>query len=331
MGSWAPSRNTRDDKIVLTTANAQAYGEFLGRRFGRKGVVWILGGDRDITGHEALWPLMARGIAQGATGSDNPRGLTMTFHPVGGQSSATWFHDASWLAFNMAQTGHRHVDDPSRPTAWVRMTEDYARTPAKPSLDGEPLYEDHPIGFGSARDRGYALDAHVRQRAYWGVFSGGFGHTYGHHSIWQMAAPERTAINGPLVTWRAALARPGAEQMRHLRALIESRPFFERVPDPSLVLDPLASSDRIVATRGESYAFVYTAQGRKFTVTLGKISGARVNAWWFNPRDGTAERIGDYPNTGTREFAPPNHGGLGADTVLVLDDATKNYPAPGSI
>lgn len=329
-GSWAPSTSTRDKLVVFTPENAEAFGRFLGARFGGKDVVWVLGGDRDVTGHEAIWPAMARGLAAGQP-RDAARPL-MTFHPVGGDSSTTWFHDAPWLDFNMAQTGHRHIDDPARPTVWARMESDYSRTPAKPVLDGEPLYEDHPIGFGAARagERGYALDAHIRQRTYWSVFGGGFGVTYGHHSVWQMVDIGRRPINGTVVTWRGALERPAAQQMRHLRALMESRPFFARVPDLSLVVDLLRSQNRIAATRGADYAFIYTAQGQPFSVNMGKISGARVIAWWFNPRAGSAEKIGEFDNTGTREFAPPNYGGLGTDLVLVLDDASKHFPPPGA-
>lgn len=328
-GAWAPSRATRDRHVVLHADNAENYGRFLGERFGAKGVIWILGGDRDATGHEAFWGSLARGITRGATGRDDYGTIPMTFHPWGGGSSATWFHDAPWLTFNLTQTGHRHVDDPERPTPWDRITRDYARTPVKPCLDGEPLYEDHPVGIGQGRDLGYALDAHVRQRAYWTVFSGGCGHTYGHHSVWQMYAPGRAPHNGPILTWDEALDRPGANQMRHLRALMESRPLLTRVPAADLVVDPLEGMDRIVATRGPDYAFIYSAQGRAFSVRLGQITGHRVVAWWFNPRTGSAQRIGVLANNGTRTFVPPHYGGLGADTVLVLDDATKNFPPPG--
>jgi len=54
-----------------------------------------------------------------------------------------------------------------------------------------------------------------------------------------------------------------------------------------------------------------------------------VKAWWFNPRDGGATPIGEFPNSGEREFAPPGAGEF-LDWVLVLDDASKGYPPPGS-
>ncbi len=48
-------------------------------------------------------------------------------------------------------------------------------------------------------------------------------------------------------------------------------------------------------------------------------------ARWYDPRLGTFADIGRYPNTGEREFAPPSSGRQD-DWVLVLDDASKQYP-----
>ena len=41
------------------------------------------------------------------------------------------------------------------------------------------------------------------------------------------------------------------------------------------------------------------------------------------PRDGSATEIGEFENTGAREFTPPNPG-------EALDDAAKNFPPPGA-
>ena len=322
---WATTERSRGDDAI-TTANANAYGAFLGRRFGRKGVIWVLGGDRPPTNHEDVWRAMAKGIAAGVSSlADAPEPL-MTFHPSGGQTSSTWFHDDEWLDFNMQQTGHGPVE---KVQPWKRIAADYGRSPIKPVLDGEPLYEDHPIGFRDAPRYGYSSDAHVRQRAYWDVFSGACGHTYGHHSVWQMFAPGRKPVNGPLLTWDEAIHRPGADQLKYLRRLIESRPFLSRVPDPPMLVDPLEDGEHIAATRGDGYAFVYSGQGRPIRVKLGAISGDRVRASWFNPRDGAVTPIGTFDNRGEREFACPSLGGLGSDWVLVLDDAARDFPPPG--
>jgi hypothetical protein len=323
-GAWVVQGGRNDDRI-LTPENAQPYGEFLGRRFAKKGVIWILGGDRTATGYEATWRALARGIAIGAAGKEDYESVLMSFHPRGAETSSTWFHNDAWLDFNMHQTGHGLAE---KVMPWSRISKDYALTPVKPVLDGEPLYEDHPLAF-RAKDFGYSFDAHVRQRAYWDVFSGACGHTYGNHSVWQMYAPGRQPVNGPLLYWYEAIHRPGAAQMQYVRALIESRPYFSRVPDDSLVGDALDGADRIAATRGDGYAFLYSAQGRKFTVNLGKISGDTVKPYWYNPRTGTSTPLDPVDNRGAREFAPPSEG-FGSDWVLVLDDEARQFPAPGA-
>lgn len=325
-GRWVNSSpNSKTDESLLTPQNAAQYGEFLGKRYGKKGVIWIIGGDRTATGFEETWRALARGIAIGVAGGEDYSAVLMSYHPRGGETSSTWFHNDEWLDFNMHQTGHGLGD---KVASWARIAKDYERTPVKPVLDGEPLYEDHPLAFRS-RDFGYSFDAHVRQRAYWSVFSGSCGHTYGNHSVWQMYAPHRQPINGPLLAWYEAIHRPGAAQMQYVRWLVESRPYLSRVPDQSLVTDTLDGNDKIVATRGDGYAFIYSAQGRKFTVQLGKISGAQVKTWWYNPRTGTAADAGTFPNTGTRDFTCPAEG-FGADWVLVLDDASKGFGPPGA-
>jgi Putative collagen-binding domain of a collagenase len=95
---------------------------------------------------------------------------------------------------------------------------------------------------------------------------------------------------------------------------------------------PGAGTRRFVATRDEggSYAMVYAPVGRPFSVRMDKVTGSTVKAWWFNPRDGKATPIGEFPNTGIRRFAPPDPGEA-LDWVLVLDDAGKAYPPPGHL
>jgi hypothetical protein len=80
----------------------------------------------------------------------------------------------------------------------------------------------------------------------------------------------------------------------------------------------------VEATRGKTYAFLYIPQGDPVTVRLGKISGEKVRARWFDPREGTATDIGEFANEGTREFTPPAKGSR-TDWVLVLDEASKDY------
>lgn len=89
---------------------------------------------------------------------------------------------------------------------------------------------------------------------------------------------------------------------------------------------------RLVATRDTAgtYAMVYVPSGRRFSVNTSQLRGKRLKAWWFCPRDGKVTSIGTFANDGNPlTFAPPTDGEL-TDWVLVLDDASCRYPAPGS-
>jgi hypothetical protein len=314
---------------IFNPQNAEAYGAWLGKRYRDEGIIWILGGDRPVENdqHKAINRAMAKGIRVGDGGAH-----LMTFHPTGGQGSSQWFHEDEWLGFNMRQNGHV-IEFTGR---YDLVAGDYAKKPVKPVMDGEPVYEDHPVSF-KAKELGHTTAADVRRPLYWNLFTGAFGHTYGHHSVWQMYAKGRSPINGPLMPWNEAIDQPGAAQMQHGRRLIESRPFLTRVPDDSIIVPeqvqtsvPGAGTRRYVATRDTdgTYAMVYAPIGRAFSVKMDAIKGGKVKAWWYNPRNGEAKAIGEFDNRGTRSFSPPDKGEL-LDWVLVLDDASKNYPAPG--
>lgn len=315
---------------VFTVANAEAYGEWLGRRYKDAGIIWILGGDRPIerSAHIDITRAMARGLRKGDGGAH-----LRTFHPTGGNGSSTWFHDDDWLDFNMRQNGHV----PEFTGRYDMTRADYDRVPVKPVLDGEPIYEDHPISF-DAKKLGHSISGDVRRPLYWNLFDGAFGHTYGHHSVWQMWSANKKPINTPLMTWSEGIAQPGAAQMQHARALLESRPFLERIPDPGIIIPgtvptamPGTGRYRFGATRDAagSYAMVYAPVGRSFSVKMTAIAGPLVRAWWFNPRSGAATAIGTFPNTGERAFTPPDAGEM-LDWVLVLDDEAKGYGPPGA-
>jgi hypothetical protein len=312
---------------IFNTQNARIFGEYVGRRYKGKPIIWIMGGDRNPRNDSdvAIWRALAEGVIQGAGDGDHSKVL-MTFHPQprkeGGSSA--WFHKDEWLDFNMFQTGHcRNLDIPGKIAA------DYALSPSKPTRDGEPIYEDHPVCF-NAKELGHSEPYDVRKAAYQGLFAGGHGHTYGCHSVWQMWQPGRAPINLPLKAWYESLNLPGAEQMSHVRALMESRPMLTRVPDQRLLTEQPAGNDPVQVTRGTDYLFVYSPQGQPFSMKLGKISGKNVKGYWYDPRTGSTQEIGEYRNKGTRAFTPPSNGHAN-DWVLILDDSRKPYGAPVKI
>jgi hypothetical protein len=321
-----------DEGAIFTAGNAAAFGEWLGARYREAPLIWILGGDRAVETDQQreILRAMAGGLSKGDQGAH-----LITFHPKGGAGSGEVFHHEAWLDFNLRQNGHGLEFNP----AYEQTAEDYRRTPPKPVIDAQPVYEGHPIGFRAA-ELGYSVAADVRRAFYWDLFQGACGHAYGHHSVGQWADPQRwKPVNAPLMSWREALDEPGASQMQIGRRLLESRPWEMRIPDDSLIIPdavpaavPGAGRYRFVATRDEegSYGMIYVPVGRAFSVRTSVLQAGVLVAWWFDPRTGEATNIGVFTNQGVERFVPPQLGEE-ADGVLVLDDATKCYPPPGSV
>ena len=323
--------------VIFDVENAQAYGEFLGQRYRNEpNILWVLGGDRPAEGYGLLWAAMAEGISAGLG-----RRPFCTYHPRGRTSSSAWLHEAAWLDMNMLQSGHVLLDAPN----WQMVTADYRREPAKPVLDGEPNYEDHPVDPFQRQwqaDFGRFSDYDVRKQAYRAVFAGACGHTYGHHSVWQFWTLQREPVNRPMPTWDEAILRPGAAQLLHLKHLMLSRPFLSRVPDQEMLpglpetpppeegehFNPLrAAHPRATRCTEGTYGMVYFPQAQqRLPVDLSRLAG-RVKAWWYDPRTGSAHAAGEHPNE-TVPFTSPI---AGPDWVLVLDAVDSGLSTPGVV
>ena len=303
---------------IFNVQNAAIYGAWIANRYkNRTNVIWILGGDRNPRNDAdvAIWDAMGNAIKK-ATGNK----ALISYHPQpNATGSAQWFHDKAWLGFNMFQNGHcRDVN------MYDKINTVYKMKPSKPVMDAEPLYEDHPVCF-NVKDLGTSSAYDVRRFAYLDLFAGAHGHTYGCHDIWQFYSAKREGVNGPHVFWQQAMELPGANQVIFVKNLILSHPLLDRAPDQSIIVEnDLSSSERIQATRGKDYIFVYTSEGKPFTVHLDKISGTRLNTYWYDPRTGKSKDVVVIDNKGSKKFTPPSSG-YGQDWVLVIDDASKKY------
>jgi hypothetical protein len=324
--AWGDKVNgyTSADLEIFTTETARRYGAWLANRYRYKPIIWILGGDQipEESKHYAIFRAMAEGI-RSVVGTSQ----LITYHPKGKTTSSTYFHGDTWLNFNMFQSGHYAFNQTSSATI---TQADYRRYPAKPVINGEACYEDHPVNWNAAN--GWFNDYDVRQSAYWSVFSGAFGYVYGNNNIFQFYDPTRgnKLENTPRTPWKTALGHPGAGQMRHLRLLMEARRLLSIVPDQGIIAAGQGTgADYLTACRGGDFSFVYASTGQQFTVNLGKVTGTAVNGWWFDPRTGKSTFIGKFTNSGTRSFDPPGSKARGNDWILVLDDASKNYAGPG--
>ncbi|MEA3462853.1 MAG: DUF4038 domain-containing protein, partial [Bacteroidota bacterium] len=201
-------------------------------------------------------------------------------------------------------------------------------------------YEEIGIWFNPANPR--HDDYEIRKQAYWSVFAGAFGHTYGNNNIWQMNRDDESSRIWPNRSWDEALESPGAGQLIHLRRLMESRPFLSRIPDQSLLSgdNPSHASDHIRVTRDgsiggsdASYIMVYLPYYRSFKINTSVIPGTRLKVWWYNPTSGYAFPQGIVDNDGEFEFSNWSNlikeGMGGPDWVVVIDDLSAAYEAPG--
>ena len=315
----------------------------------RPNIIWGLGIDTSPVSSKSLVSEsrnveLVRIIAEGVADANNGLPLSslngqadysttlISYHPQYPHSTSEWFGDDAWLDYNSHQSGR---DARLNPLYHTLITTEYDMMPVKPCIEAEAGYEGGQGNLPSGQFTPY----NQRVEAYWSLFAGGFGFQYGHSSTWQFYVPVLFSPRaGATIDWHTAINAEGANDMIHVRNLMESRPLLIRIPDQSI----LASSEesggphtRLQATRDSDgcYAFVYATNGRNFDIHMGTISGKLAAAWWYDPRTGNATFIGNFPTTGTQTFDPPRSPSTsetnGNDWILVLDDVSQGFGRPG--
>ncbi|MHB1294709.1 MAG: apiosidase-like domain-containing protein [Anaerolineae bacterium] len=286
---------------VLNTANARAYGRWLGERYrDAENVVWINGGDRVPDGTEEVFRALGHGLRAGDGGAH-----LITYHPCGWYSSAQFFHEEDWLDFNMIETWTEW------PQVYPAVQADALRTPVKPVVLGEGAYENGP-----EYPLGPITPLVVRRQAWWSFMAGGF-FTYGQDRMWRM---------GP--GWTETLNTPGAEQMSLMRKIVESRPWWQLSPDQGVFVAGVSSERTLNAAMRAAdgrCVMIYLASQCHVRVHLAKVAARKARATWVNPatceeRDAgtfeTGNLMGAWPRPQAAWFSTPDHW---EDAVLILD------------
>jgi hypothetical protein len=295
------------------------FARWLRARWGAYHISWTLAGDGGFSGHRAeerFWPIGR------AVYADPPEPL-VTMHPRGWTWVGREFRDEPWVTFLSYQSCHSDVPDKVRWLPDGDAAHDWAATPAKPIINVEPNYEDHP-----SYDTGVRFTAHeVRRASYWSLHvTPTAGVSYGHYSLWAWAdEPEpvgagiRSQAEELLQPWRTVLDTPGAHSMTVVRRYFESGDWWRLRPAPQLLLDQPGATDvtRFVTaahTDDGTWITAYTPLGAP--IALASDAARDRNARWFDPRTGHWQpAIGrpDAEGTGI-VFDPPD----GDDWMLDL-------------
>lgn len=304
-----------------------AYTDFLAKTFGDcENVLWLVGGD--VRGSAAQPEFEKIGTCLRKKCPNHLIG----YHPFGRCSSSMWFHEADWLDFNMFQSGHRRYDqvtmnewdDRAAAEAFVGedsyryVQHDYALTPTKPVLDGEPSYELIPQGLHDG-SQPYWQACDVRRYAYWSLMAGACGFTYGSNAIMQFWRGVEKGAYSVLETWQEALHNPGSMYMTHVRRLMESIRWQEGAPAQEYLVENSGEKyDYNLALRTPNALCVYTYSGKPFAVDTSLLPGS-ICGWWFDPVSGGRSCLGAVEAADRVLFTPPNRRLGQNDWVLILE------------
>jgi hypothetical protein len=247
-------------------------------------------------------------------------------HPCSNRSSSLALGDSPWLDIFMSQVKSGRGGETADMTPYV--ANDFARTPAKPTMLVEHRYE-----VGTSED-----PVIQRRSLYLSTFAGACGYAYGHNALWQMSPHTAqkwmlTGWNPGVSKWTQALDTPAVDQLHHLIPLLQSRLFFARIPDTSLILagqsEPIVG--RVAATRDgtpnhhdATYLLAYMASPKPITLNAAVLSAKTINVTWFDPATGDTQPFkSGISNPGILELpSPPKP----HDWVVMIDDASKRYP-----
>lgn len=318
-GTKAGTMNT------YTPEQLHALGRRLGERYrAQPNVILCAGGEStppyvDVDRVNAI----GSGLKDGCDGKN-----LVVVHPCSNRSSSLALSDSPWLDIFMSQVKSGRGGESVDMTPYVAS--DFARSPARPTMLVEHRYE-----VGTHED-----PVIQRRSLYLSTLSGACGYAYGHNALWQMSPHTAqkwmlTGWNPGASTWTEALDTIAVDQLRHILPLLQSRPFFERIPDQSVILAGQSKeiADRVVAARDgtlgqndATYVLAYMASAKPLTLSTAVLPAKSLRISWFDPATGETQLFkSDLPNPGTLELpAPP----AAHDWVVIVDDAAKRYAMP---
>ena len=329
LGWWGVAKKHNADTLY-------DFGRFVGHRYrNQNNIIWLTLGEsgghrrKDEIPGERLEALV-RGIRDGDTGDK-----LLTIHADYQRGTSLKASDARLVDFNNWQTSQWTAPEDlprkgariGNGTVWEAIAYDYGQRYnglPKPTLDSEAKYENN-------KDFGGSTPFGIRRRAYFTIFAGAFGHTYGAGGIWD-GLREKEGRSGSALD---ALHYTGAEQIGYLSQFLQGLgdQYSKLRPDQDLIVSLNSRSydkhiQASVASDGQ-FALVYSASDDSYVLDLTRLKRHRLAARWYSPRDNTyhPESKSPYANTQAKQrFDPPGDEGPGHDWVLMLGVDTERTP-----
>lgn len=308
--------------------NAKEYAEFLAKFFKEcSNIIWVIGGDVRGDVNTKAFNILGHTLKK-----NNPDKL-ITYHPFGRTGSYLWFNDASWLDFNMFQSGHRRYDqlslgawddkcsneDSFGEDNWRYVVKNNSYKNRKPILDAEPSYEGIVQGLHDVREPYW--EAHdVRRYAYWSVFEGACGFVYGNNAIIQFyTGTEKNPAYGVRETWKEALGAEGGLQMSILKDLFYEYKLYESTPHPEYVLNQHERYHRTSVAASDNMMILYTYEGDKLDIDLSRYKGQAFDVYFMNPTGKNKAYMGSYSNLNNITLRPTKRHELSNDWIIILE------------
>jgi hypothetical protein len=305
LGYQCGSQGWCQEIAAATMSEMRNWGRYVGARYSAfDNIVWLIGGDADPT------PVAdkLREVVAGIREFDTVHLITAHNQPET-EAVDPWLGD-DWVEVNSVYTYSTVL--------YGRCRDAYARSPIVPYFLLESAYENEHS----------STPQNLRAQSYWAALAGAFGHVFGNCPIWHFGSSSSWC---GLTDWEGELDSPGSFSMQHYRRLFESRRWTELVPDlnSTVLVAGSGSYGSVTYATAASAAdgssiIAYLPTPRTVTIDPGALTGSEIRAWWYDPSDGSAAEIGVFPNQ-VQPFVAPS----GDDWVLVVDDASIEFPPPG--
>jgi len=281
----------------ISTKGAYALAKYVGARYNAHKVIWIVAGDGvyDTPQLQNHWTEYANQLRL-ADGNQN----VVTCHTAGWTCSEDYFPNSTqWLDFHMYQSSHGYDFDYTfkKPLSYLAKN----RTPVKPLLNAEAVYEDIYNRLWTPKDSTRPMpirinSTHVRMATYESVLSGAVcGIAYGVNGIWQWNEGGKHSFYEPRYMLKESIQLEGSKQVCIFKNFMIGMNWYKFTPAQDLLRETHIENTvkRFVPiAKQDSMILMYLPPNTtSVLVNVDSISlNRRLSVRWLNPRTGEKEK-----------------------------------------